>query len=245
MIRSTRRLRVALGLCLLALGVFGASSAQGAVRWLVKGTEPTKAAPKELKGSLATTGILHTKIGGNEVLFECSKGTLVNARLEEAGGISTSNTPAKVKFEECLTKINGVTNAACLPTNNGTEPKVIATNEGTAQLALHSTKEGVTKIKSNVEETVGGLKQPVYARIKMSTECPIGSNIPVIGPTLAVKDVGGNAGLETEAVSHEIEEFQPLTEIWALSRTEEHKAKVLGKAKIETITSELWSGKPE
>jgi len=243
MIRSTRGLGAILGLCVLALGIVGASSAQAAVRWQVNGATVTTS--EKLVGTLATTGILHTKIGGNEVLFECANGELVEARLEAAGAISTAGTPASVRFTSCITKINGITNPACLPKNNGTEEGVIATNQGTGQLALHSTKEGVTKIKSNVEETVGGLKQPVYARIKMSAECPIGSNIPVIGPSLAVKDVLGNAGLEKEEKAHEIQEFEPLTEIWTLSRTEEHKAKVLGKAKITVVSGNAWSGKPE
>src|SRR4051794_33608892 len=132
MIRLTRSLRIALGLCLLALGVFGASSAQAVMTWNVNGAALTSGA-KPIEGALTTTGILHTKIGGNEVLFECKAGKLIENSLEKEGFVSGGD----VKFSECITKINGVENKACLPTNNGTEAGVILSNKGHALIGTH------------------------------------------------------------------------------------------------------------
>jgi hypothetical protein len=246
MIRSTRGLRAVLGLCVLALGVFGASSAQASV-WMVGGTNLTSGT-KPLSASIVKTGVLHTKIGGNKVEFTCPEGQLVNVSLEASGKLTRGG---KVEFTKCTTIINGTVNPACEPVTEGTAGRILS-NEGEGQLTLHSTGDGVTVIKSILEEVVAGVKQPVFGRIKSSVECPIGSNIPIIGPKLSVqesittaeKEAGKtpNSSLEEEKATHNIVEFAPLTEIWALSKTEEHKASVLGEAAVKITAGGNWNG---
>jgi hypothetical protein len=246
MIRSTRGLKVALGLCFLALGLVGASPAHATMHWNVAGAQ--LAAAKQVEAALDEIAILHTKIGGNAVLFECAKATLVGVTLELAGAVKGGD----IKFSECITKISGVTNPACLP-NDGTNPGVILTNQFDGLLALHElaggAKDDITLFESLIKETVGGVANtPVFARFKMSAECPIGSNIPIIGPQITLIDVtnGVTNGSELlkELLTHLVE-VGPLTEVWVLSKTEEHKATILEKAKVNLVTDQLWSGDPE
>jgi len=247
MIRSKRRLGVVLGLCLLALGLVGASSAQATMHWNVEG-KPLAAAT-EVEAALDEVGILHTKIGGNTVLFECKKGELKEVFLELEGKVKGGD----VKFSECVTRINGTVNPVCEPIGPLGEKGVILTNPGDGLIVLHKLeKDGVladiTSFESLVKETIGGVSEFVFARIKMSTECPIGSNIPVIGPRVTLIDItnGVADGKEIlkELLTHLVE-VGPLTELWALSLTEEHKATILGKAKVNLVNDKLWSGDPE
>ena len=246
MIRLTRSLRAALGLCLLALGGLNASSAQASPVWMV-GNANLVSGSRQVTASnggiFSTAVVLHTKIGGNKVEFTCVKGELLGLSLEPGGNITTGT---KGRWGECTTKINGMTNAACKPNNNGTEPGIIVSNEGKGRLTKHSTGEGVALFESIVEEVVSGVKQPVLARIKSSIECPIGSNIAIIGPRVSLVDVNGMEGIFFEGLLnekrvHEIKEG-PLTEIWALSKTEEHKAQLLGEMALELSSGETWSG---
>jgi hypothetical protein len=245
MIRSTRGLKLALGLCLMALGLVGASPAHATMHWNVAGAP--LAASKTVEAALDETGILHTKIGGNAVLFECKAGTLVGVTLELAGAVKGGD----IKFSECITKINGVTNPACLPNDSGTNPGVILTNPFDGLIVLHKLADGtladITEFLSLVEEIVGGSKHEVVARIKMSAECPIGSNVPVIGKLTLIDVTNGVAdGKEIlkELLTHLVE-VGPLTELWVLSLTAEHVATILGKAKVNLVTDQLWSGDPE
>jgi len=245
MIRPTRGLKVTLGLCLLALGLVGASPAHAVMHWNVAGAQLAVSTPVE--GALDETGILHTNIGGNAVLWECKKGELVGVTLETEGKVKGGH----AKFSECITKINGVENKACEPNDGGVNPGVILTNPFDGLIVLHTTasgeKQDIVEILSLVEEIVAGVKQEVLARIKMSAVCPIGTNIPIIGK-LTIIDVtnGVTNGSEIlkEQLTHLIQ-TGPLTELWALSKTAEHVATILGKGKVNLVSDKNWSGTPD
>ena len=229
----------------MALGLVGASPAHATMHWNVAGAQLAASTP--IEAALDETGIMHTKIGGNSVLFECQKGALVGVSLELVGGVHGGD----VKFEECVTRINGTINPICVPLGPSGEAGVILSNEGDGLIVLHETaskeKWDITEILPLVEEVVAGVKQEVFGRIKMSVECPIGSNIPVIGKLTIIDVTGGVAkGVEVlkEQATHLIE-TGPLTELWVLSKTEEHKATILGKAKVKTTTGANWSGTPD
>jgi len=247
MIRSTRGLKLTLGVSLLTLGLFGPNSAHATMHWNVGGS--TLSTSKAIQSSLTETGILHTKIGGNAVLFECKKGELVGVSLEAAGFVKGGD----FKFSECITKVNGTTNSACEPNNNGTEPGVILTNPFHGLLALHTLANGsrdhILLLTSLVEETVGGVKQPVFGRVKMSAECPIGSNVPVIGPCFNVIDntngVTDGSEVLLDLLYHLFVPGPLNTELWVLSKTAEHVATILGTARINLTSDELWSGNAE
>jgi len=257
MIRLTRGLRIVLGLCLLALGIFGVGSAQAATNWMVKGTNVTENGKNAIGKVVLKTGAeekatLKTKISGNEVKFSCKKATLEGVGLELAGALTTGG---KVKFTECTTAINGTTQKACEPVN-GAEKGVIISNPGKGGLTIHSTGEGVTIIESTVKETIEKKEVPVFGHVKMGEECSIGEDVPIIGPKLGIVDVAGmgapqtkeqeekegvKLGLLHEEKVHKIKEG-PLTEIWAISETAEHKAEVIGEAEVELASGFNWSG---
>jgi len=231
-------LRRALCICVVALGIagVGAGSAQAETTWMVKGANIAEGFLPTLRTRAKTIILIHTKISGLKILFKCSKLEALESHL-----IWRKLLLWKLKGIKCVTEIGETVNAACEPNNNGTEPGVILTNKLLGELTKHSTGEGVILVKSTVEEVVGGVKQPVFGRIKMSAECPIGSNVPIIGTQFSLKDVGGNKGLEEEKVTHtDIE--GPLTEIWALSKTEEHKASISGEIELELESGEVWNG---
>ncbi len=205
--------------------------------WMVAGANLTTGT-KLVKGSIvAPSATLTTKIGGNEVKFTCKNGELKEVELEKEGKLKEGGS---VRFTECTTAINGTTQGACEP-KNGAEKGVIVTNKGKGRLGEHSTGEGVTVIESVVKEKIEGKEVLVFGHVKMSEECSIGEDVPIIGSKLGVVDSSGMSGLLTEAKSHNIKEG-PLTEIWAISETAEHKAKLTGEGKIELVSGETWSG---
>jgi len=227
----TRSRLVLLGFCAAMLGAFAfsATSAMAAKEWLLAKLNGEKVelitflpATVELKAE--TTGILHSKIIGKEVLFECSTLQAVNAKLLAGGNIGEkAGTVAKsqVKFSGCITKIGGVTTASCEP-RNGTEKGVILTNQGHGTIVLHElaggTKDELTQILPDTGET--------FATIFLGELCSIGEEVPVIGKAF-LKDC------KNAFLSHLLEhlvEVGPLTELWVISKTEEHKATILGSA---------------
>jgi len=241
----TRLIR-ALGLCLLALGLVGAGSAHATMHWNVAGVP--LAFSKSLEAALDETGILHFTFAGNAVLYECNKVELVGVSLETGGAVKGGN----IKFSECITKINGFTNPACEPNDSGTNPGVILTSPFDGLLDLHElaggAKDDITLFTSLVEEVIGGVKQPVWARLKMGTECPIATNFPIVGPQITLRDVtnGVSNGSELlKELSTHLVEVGPLTELWWASKTDEHKAIILGRAKVMLRSHEPWSGNPE
>ncbi len=242
MMRLTRRLRLVLGFCLLALGSLGVNSAQ-AVTWMVNGSDLS--GKLAVRSSLvAPSATLTTKIGGNSVKFTCTNAELIAANLDNEGKLAEG---ARTRFTGCTTAINGATQKVCLPNNESIEPGVILTNKLKGQLKEHSTGEGVVVVESTVKEKVEGKEVPVFGHVKMSAECTIGEDVPIIGPKLALVDAqgmgttGGTEGLLHEQATHKVKEG-PLTEIWAISETAEHKATIGGEASLELLAGEPWNG---
>ncbi len=243
MIRLRIGLGAMLGFCFTTLGLFGAGTTQASI-WMVNNSSLTSGT-KLLKASLPSSATLNTKIGGNEVKFTCKKGELKEGELEKEGKLKEGGS---LRFTECTTAINGTTQKACEP-NNGTEKGVIVSNKGKGRLTEHSTGEGVTILESTVKEKIEGKEVPVFGHVKMSEECSIGEDVPIIGPKIGVVDSSGmgepapgsKEGLLHEQANHKIKEG-PLTEIWAISETAEHKATLTGEAKLELASGETWSG---
>jgi len=236
----TRSRLVLLGFCAAMLGAFAfsATSAMAAKEWLLAKLNGEKVelitflpATVELKAE--TTGILHSKIIGKEVLFECSELKAINAKLLAGGNIGEkAGTVEKsfVKFSGCITKIGGVTTASCEP-KNGTEKGVILTNPGHGTIVLHT-----VVLKNEKGEIIGEDKVELtqilpdtgetFATIFLGELCSIGEEVPVIGKAF-LKDC------KNAFLSHLLEhlvEAGPLTELWTISKTEEHKATILGSA---------------
>jgi hypothetical protein len=232
------------GLCalVLALAAFGAAAAQAT--WMVKGRDLVSSGTnenKELTGSIvAPNAKLLAKLGLNKVAFTCTAGTLVNAELEPLGAISEANQNAKVEFSGCFTELNGTVAAKCEPKATGKIAGTIVTEESYALLALHklseTEKDGVVVITPKVGTT--------FAVIHMGFGCGIGETVEVFG-TLALKDSGGNAGLEEEKAIHTVEEFAPLTALTVANKESKSSATLDGKAEVKLTSSEVWNGLAE
>jgi hypothetical protein len=112
--------------------------------------------------------------------------------------------------------LNGKVTAACEP-HTGAEKGVLESNAGKGLLIL-SGGEGVVRVEPASGE--------VFMVVETSSECAVGSKIPVIGK-FTIKDSKGE--LTTEAVTHLVQEG-PGTEMWLISKTAEHKVIVDGSA---------------
>jgi hypothetical protein len=250
-----------LGLCAMVFGLmaFSASAqASAGAKWLIlesAGVLWSEAKVNEGKASVLleaeTTGVLHTKIAGVAVLFECKKLAAEKAFLLANGSIgeSAGNVKgSKVKFSECITKLNGVTSAACEPNAGGTQKGVIVTNAGHALLVLHELAGGVKDdlvsiLPDNVIKEGKEVASKTFATIEMSELCSIGEKVPVLGKA-TLKDCE-NLAL-THLVKH-LTEIGPLTELWTISETAEHVATILGSGWASLSgagAGKLFSGDP-
>jgi hypothetical protein len=230
-----------LGVLALSLMIFGVATAQAEGIWMVKGKNLASSAfneNKELTGSIvAPNGTLLSTLGLNKVDFSCTAGELLNAKLEQEGAISEFSKNAKVDFKGCTTKINGVTAKACEPKATGKAAGTIETEAGYALLALHALSESEKDGVVVITPAVGN----VFAVIHMGEACTIGEAVKVFG-SLALKDSGGNGGLEEEKVTHTFEEFAPLTALKVANESSEGKASLDGKAEVKLTSGEVWNG---
>jgi hypothetical protein len=207
-----------LSLCALIVASMAIMASSAQAGWLVL---------ESLNGNIIEAGqlssekdlglqVLHSKIAGVAVLFECTAMSLINANVASGGKIAEG---AQVKFSGCTTKLNGTVSAACEPAG-GKEKGVILTNKGHAVVVLHEladkTKDNLLQILPDTGET--------FATIEMGEECSIGEKVPVIGKAF-LKDCQND--LPTHLERHLLEPG-PLTELWTISKTAEHVATLKG-----------------
>ena len=229
MIRSKLGLK-ALGMCALVLGMMavwaGAAQAEetgGSWNYInalgqLKTFEGALHEPSiggEIENPPAT---LHSKVlGGTELLYHCTGVTVVGGKLQLGGDVKGS-----LVFTGCTTLINGVTSANCKPKAEGKEEGVIKTVPILALMLLHKLSE-VLKDKILLAHPVEGTN---FAFVESSAACSIGIKV-AIGGLFAIQDTEPTTHLE----KHLIKEFEPLTDLYVISKTPEHKANILGSAK--------------
>ena len=220
-----------LGVCVIVFAAMGiaASGAQGAASWLVlqpTGGIVTEGIGGEVTLEADTTTVLHSKISGVSILFECSTIAFIGAKLAAAGTIAKG---AKIKFSGCRVKLNGMVSTACEPNNGGFEPGVILTKSLHAALVLHELVSGVKHERFQILPDEG----ETFWTTEMGKECSIGTKVPVIGK-LFLKDCEN--ALLTHQEIHLVEPESELTELFVISRTPEHIASLLGSwfAKVRT-----------
>jgi hypothetical protein len=213
---------------MMAFGA-GAAQAETGAAWLLAEKEPNSGLIALLDAEVGlekeTTGILHSKILGIAVLFECEGIATVNAKLLPNGSIGEKTgtvSGSKIKFSGCITKLNGATSAVCEPNAGGTEKGVINTTAGHGLIVLHET---VAKVKTELTQILPDVGE-TFATIEMSKECAIGSKVPVIGKAF-LEDCEGK--FLTHLVKHLVQ-VGPLTELWTISKTAEHVATILGSS---------------
>ena len=246
-----------LGLCAMLFGLMAftatAAHAEVGAKWLLAKVENEKDVlipflPASIDLETDVPGVLHSKILGIEVLFLCTTIKAVNAKLLEEGSIGSviSENPethlklglgAKVKFSGCTTDLNGALAKECEPKDTSEEggAGIILTKPGHALLKLHVLKitdepggpnEKKLEIKHDIVKILPDTGE-TFATIQLPAGCPIGTSVPVIG-SLALQDCK-ELGL-THLVKHLVEQFAALTELWTISKTNEHKATLLGSA---------------
>ncbi|HMC50349.1 MAG TPA: hypothetical protein VKH20_06850 [Solirubrobacterales bacterium] len=212
----TRLLIKLFGLCALVFAMMGVtSSAQGATWLVLEGLNIVESG--EVTAEVDTTPILHSKISGTEFLVECSSIAAVGVNLAAGGNTAKGG---KIKFSSCKVKLNGSVSAPCEPISGGTEKGVIVTKPLHAFLYLHSLGAGGNDELIEVVPDEG----ETYLTLEMGKECSVGTKIPVIG-LLYWKDCENALLIHKE--KHLFEEG-PLTELFVISKTAEHKATLLG-----------------
>jgi hypothetical protein len=154
---------------------------------------------------------------GTKVLYECKKfATSAGSKLKANGVVL-----GKLIFTECVTNLNGVKSETCKPKEGK-----FTTNLIKAQMLLHS----FNKILIAEGETEAGGAANIGS-IESTASCALGIKVPV----------GGKFALEpsnptTHEVKHLITGFTPLTAMWILSNTAEHKASFSGSGAWDFLT---------
>jgi len=262
------------GLCLaaaLSVMAFAAASAQAEVgsHWNVNGSAISATLLPVPEATLENNhGQLLARALTRALNILCTAVTFEEAVLKTEG-----SSLGKVRFSGCLIysfKNEGTEKQevevlpACEPkTTEGGEVKkgVILTKLLKDLIILHTTEAEKKEGKTNPEgyDRLEPEEGTTFVTIESSAECSFGSKIPVIGKfvfkdcSLRVKDKEGKEtgacipqGRE-ERVTHLVEEG-PLTELWVISKTEEHKSTIDGSANV-FLTGKAheglkWSGTP-
>lgn len=194
-------------LCVIVLGAMAvsASSAQGALSWLVLNASKTTAT--ELKAALGGEAdssklALFTTLGGLGVEISCTSFEPIGINLEPGGKLTEGG---KAKFTGCLQLVEG--EVPCGQHTSGQPEGTIVTNELKGELILHTLAEGESEVLAKIEPKVAG---GPFAQTFTNEECPAFEGIPIRG-ILYLKDSLGQA--TTHAVKHLLE-AGPLTALF-------------------------------
>lgn len=252
-----------LGLCAMVFGLmaFGTSGAQAEVgaKWLI--LKPIAGEKFELKeGSTLHAAVnlevekdalgnpiplvLHSEILKIKTLFLCTEAKADEAKLLKDGTIGKEEgvpSGSKVLFGGCTTDLNGSPAPECTPVDPIAGKGKISTKPGHALLVLHELAGGVKDDLTEIIPDTG--LGTTFATIVLPATCPIGTSVPVIGKFF-LKDCE-NKALD-HLVKHLVEEG-PLSELFTISKTAEHAAKLLGSAWafLEGEHAGMtWSGDP-
>ena len=250
MIRSKLGLK-ALGLCAVVLGLMaiaaGSAQAEKGAHWNVNGKNlnevklTTLVQVKEIEELKDPVDpgkhlVLLTQIAKIKVKILCT-----GAKLEKFELLTEGSALGNIEFTGCKIFLNGSTTAsvACEP-HTGASKGVILTELLKGLIVLHKLASG------EIDDLVLLAPDPPatqFVAIQLSEECAIGESIPVIGEFF-MKDCQ-NLFLK-EQPTHLIEEG-PLTKLFVISESEEHKSVIEGSAILELEGEHKglnWSGTP-
>lgn len=198
--------------------------------WWVKGAEVnTTLKPlvtaNEIEGGDAT---LLAKVAGAKVEVLCTETQLSGISLESKGVVASGS---RVSFTGCITKINEKLSGVCEPANEGAEPGAIVTK---------SLKGSVISIGGTNYVRLEPTSGETVAIIEATKECSIGEKISLIGKAVLTDPL-----LSLEAETHLVS-VGSLSELWLISKTEEHKVTMDGSAIVRLASTHaglLWSAK--
>jgi hypothetical protein len=244
MLRSRLGLKV-LGLCALVLGL-AALSAGGAqaASWsiimakgeLVKVNETNKLFAQVEINAIEnnTLTLAFQTAGGTKVAILCtSMGFDEGGRLMANGVLSLGRT----LFKGCLTKLNGVTSAACKPKAGGAPSGEILPERftGIASVSSETLRLRITP------ENAKGETSKLFLKIELGVECSIGEIVNVEANSL-----GGGLLLEANALKEEEKVEQLVVEVESLIALGQ-PAKVEGSIWMRLVGEHLglkWGGIP-
>ena len=139
-----------------------------------------------------------TVVGATIVEILCGPIKLVNGKLHELGRLT-----GKLHYEECTTKLNGVTVNRCTPKSPGAPLGLIESNALKGLLKLHVLAGGATDDLLEVIPEMGA----ALFRLELGPLCALGNNFEIVGK-LFLKDCQNE--LLINKVEHLFEEG-PLT----------------------------------
>lgn len=253
MAQSRLRLKV-LGLCALALGLMaigtaGVAQAEPGAYWgyldaqnkLIKfgpGLEPELGFEIEELKDPTDPGkhlVLLTEIFKQKIAILCGE-LLSDLKLKAEGLVL-----GLLTFHKCILKINGVTSVPCEPSFGGSKG-LIKTLELHGLILLHKLEPSGEK--HDVVEFKPHVGSNAIAHIKLGEECAIGEEILLNG-TFAFQDC--QKEFLVHKVVHLWEEFAPLTKLWVISNTLEHKTTIDGSVNVFLTGAHAglrWAGTP-
>jgi hypothetical protein len=206
----------------------GTAEASTSPAWKVKGGGVSGLSPAVQVKTVESSFVIHSEVSSIKVEITCTGASLEKTTLQPEGLVSGES---KVKLTGCTTKLNGIKQLSCEP-RVGAENGVIVSNELKTSLAL-SENRWIVQVVPKTGETLG--------TITTSEECLAGKEIAVLGK-FTLKDLE----LEKEEEGHLFVEG-PSTELWLISKTEEHKATVSGSAIFSLTgahTGLAWGAEP-
>lgn len=179
-----------------------------------------------------------TTKGGTSVLVLCTATQFTEGgTLATSGGISLG----RIKGSGCSVFFNETAAPQCRPHSSGLPAGEILSERFTGLIVLDG---GEDLVKMTPENSAGETSK-LYLQIELGEECAIGTLVKVettkLGEGLWLKDIGGNTGFSTEAVTHLV--VEGLNTILALGQP----AKTIGSATLRLAGAHVglkWSGAP-
>jgi hypothetical protein len=221
---------IALFASLMAIGTTAAQAETGAY-WEIGLTKEIKNFKPEVDATIDGIHIvLLTKVGLSKVEVDCTATRLSGTSLEKFGGFR-----GRIHYENCSTKLNGVTAGACKPHSPGSLEGLIETNLLDGLIVLHT--GGVALLE--LLPLFGGPFVTVVMGKELGSECAIGSKFDITGKAF-VKD-GANEG-SVNKLEHLVQEG-PLSKLLFGGNA----ATIDGSAWVALVGEFLgskWSGHP-
>jgi hypothetical protein len=198
--------------------------------------------------------VLLSELGKKHFELLCTGAELENAAGTAAPKLLLEGTVlGRAKFTGCVTKIALVVTPACKPHTPGAAEGTILTELVKGLIKLHPLKVEEKEVKDDtvlfVPEDKESKEIEKFTTITLGAEgagneCAAGEKITVNGK-LSIEDCQGL--FLSEQVTHLIQEFKALTELWILNKTTEHTAKIIGSAFVGLVGEHeglKWAGLP-
>jgi hypothetical protein len=242
-----------LGLCALIMGVMaigGAGLAQaepGSYWGYLNGAELIKfgvALEPELGFEIEELGgaepgrhlVLLFRIAGSNVAILCTELTS-DLKLKAEGLVL-----GLLTLHGCATRINGIPAPACIPHSPGAKAGLIKSLELDGLIELHKLEP--SGVRDDIVKFIPDVGSNAIAHIQFGEECSLPEEILIFG-YFSVYDCQNE--FLVHKVTHLWQEFAPLTHLYVISDTLEHKVTIDGSVNVFLKGKHLglkWAGTP-